>query len=86
MLISYGGDDKSHGHIIAKDIVSYLEDHYQKLLANYYFNGRGKIEAFSQQPHLVNGSVTITNGIKIEAVGLYIHHFSIFDDKYFQEG
>ncbi len=53
------------------------------MVSEFYFSKRGYIESYSAKPKEVLGSVTITNGIKIEAVCSYIHHFSIFDVNYF---
>lgn len=36
------------------------------------------IESYSAKPETVRGSVTITNGVKIEAVAKYVHQFSNF--------
>ncbi len=42
-----------------------------------------RIEPFPENPLHENGSVTITNGIKIEAVARYIDFFSVFDQQYY---
>jgi hypothetical protein len=36
------------------------------------------VESFESHPESVGGSVTITNGVKIEVVAKYIHHLSTF--------
>jgi hypothetical protein len=77
-LISQGGDNGHKGHVIARNILSYLENHYYKLQSDYFFEGRGSIEGFCGKPLLARGSVTVTNGVKIEAVAKYVHHFSQF--------
>ena len=79
-LISQGGDNGHKGHIIAENILTFLEHHYQRLTSDYFFNGRGTIEGFCGKPELARGSVTVTNGVRIEAVAKYVHHFSQFDD------
>jgi len=50
------------------------------LTSDFFFNKRGFIESYSSRPKEVLGSVTVTNGVKIEAVGQYIHAFSVFEE------
>ena len=81
-MISLGGEDRSKAHFIAPNILSFLRDHYNKLSTNWYFDRREEIESFPNDPlsQGAYGSVTVTNGVKIEAVAKYIHIFSAFDD------
>ena len=80
-LISLGGEDRSSCQVLSPSIEEYLENHMQKLKSDWYFNGRGWLEAFPKYPTRPNafGSETTTNGITIEAVGIYIHVFSYFE-------
>ena len=36
-IVSMGGEDKSKAHLLARDLISFLEDHYSKLLSNFFF-------------------------------------------------
>jgi hypothetical protein len=49
------------------------------LQSRYYFDKKGRIESFPSDPRMENGSVTVTQGVRIEAVAKYIHFFSVFD-------
>lgn len=76
-MISMGGN-KSKVLVLARSIEEYLRDHYDKLRSNYYYNGRGELECMPTNPLNGNGSVTTTNGVRIEAVG---KHFHFYDEK-----
>ena len=67
--------------MIAPSIAMFLEQHYDRLKADWYFARRGELESFPNDPIRAgaHGSTTITNGVKIEAVAKYIHCFSTFD-------
>jgi hypothetical protein len=45
-LMSWGGPDRSYVHMVAKDIISFLEDHHSKLLHQIYYTGNGRVESF----------------------------------------
>ena len=49
----------------------------------YYFSDRGVLESFSNYPEQANGSVSVTNGVKIEAAAQYIQIFGLFDREYY---
>jgi len=73
-LISNGGPDRSMVQVLSKSIVDFLEDYQRKLESNWYNIQNGQIESF---PRVANaegafGSVTTTNGIRIEAAAKYI--------------
>ena len=85
-LVSWGGPDRSMTQVIAKDLMTFLEDHYNKLSADFFFSGNGKLESFCRgkpNPSFKNASVATTNGIIVEACAKYIHHFSVFDIDYY---
>lgn len=82
-LISQGGPDRSLVLFFAKDIMSYLESHLQKLKNDYYYTSRGEVESYESNPTKAKGSTSITNGIRIDAVAEYIHIFSVFDQDYY---
>ena len=67
-----GGGDRSKVLLCARSFEEYLEKHFDKLKANWYYSKRGTIEFFPADPRTNRGSVTITNGVRIEAVG---HNF-----------
>ena len=84
-LISWGGPDRSQLQVLSTDILSYFERHYDQLLTNYFYKRLdGSFSAFSLDPIRANGSAIISQGLKIEAVGYYVHHFSLFDRNYYQ--
>jgi hypothetical protein len=68
-----GGGDRSIVHYIAPSIESYLTDHLNKLRNDWFFTLRKQIECFPSNPTQNFGSLTITNGIKIEACAKYFH-------------
>jgi hypothetical protein len=82
-LVSWGGPDRSLCHVVSPSILTFLEDHLAKLRSRFYFNQKGQIESFPADPREFGGSVTVSNRVKIEAVGRYIHYFSMFDTSYF---
>ena len=84
-LVSWGGPDRTLCHVISDSIVDFLSDHLAKLQNQFYFNQKGQIESFPADPLQFGGSVTVTNGVRIEAVGRYIHYFSLFDTTYYHK-
>ena len=70
-------------HVIAPSLLAFLEGHLNKLRQNNFFDGRGRVEGFAGEPSHVRGSMTITEGIKIEAVAKFIQHFSLFNKDYY---
>jgi hypothetical protein len=54
-----------------------------RLKSQYFFNKKGYIEGFPSDPRMQNGSISVENGIKVEASGYYIHFFSTFDRNYY---
>jgi hypothetical protein len=84
-LIEQGGEDFSIVRVLAPSILSFVESHYQRLKSDFYMSKRQLIEGYSNKPLLVKGSVTVTNGIKIEAVAKYLHHLSFFDEEQFDK-
>lgn len=59
--------------VLGRSIEEYLRNHLNKLRSNYYFTGRGEVECLPENPELGGGSVTKTNGVKIEAVAKHFH-------------
>ncbi len=45
--------------------------------------GRQMIEGYNNRPVEAFGSTTVTQGIKIDAVGYYLHFFSNFDKNWY---
>ncbi|CDW77167.1 UNKNOWN [Stylonychia lemnae] len=84
-LIQQGGPDRSVVVFMAPDILSYLRQHNEKLKNQYFFTRRGIIETYPSYPQLLGGSLTVTHGIKIEAVANYIHFFGVFDKSYYND-
>jgi hypothetical protein len=82
-IISWGGPDRKKSHVLASSIIEYLETHRNRLLSNYFYNQKGFIEGFPADPRLRHGSVTVSNGVKVEASSFYIHYFSTFDSSYY---
>jgi hypothetical protein len=68
-LISMGGGDRSINQFIAPSIESFLSQHLDKLSTDWYFSTRGELEMFPANPLNNKGSVTVTNGVKVEACG-----------------
>lgn len=67
--------------VMAYSIKDFLEDHVHKLKNDWYMTLRGNIETYAMNPTdpKAFGSVTVTNGVKITAVGCYHHLISEFD-------
>lgn len=66
--------------VMAYSIKEYLENHVNKLKNDWYMTLRGNIETYAMNPtdSKAYGSVSITNGVKITAVGDYINLISQF--------
>jgi hypothetical protein len=64
--------------VCAYSIQDFLTDHVKKLKSDMYVTMRGNIEKYDLNPNAC-GSVTITHGVKITAVGYYNHLLSEFD-------
>jgi hypothetical protein len=67
--------------VIASSIKDFLEEHVQKLKNDWYNTLSGNIECYAMNPTdpRAYGSVTVSNGVKITAVGCYNHLHSEFD-------
>lgn len=77
-LISLGGQDKKYCQIIGTSLLGYLEGYCERVKNDFYVCFRDRIEGFPKDPRVWGGSVTVTNGVKVEAVAKYIHFFSMF--------
>jgi hypothetical protein len=67
--------------VVAYSIQDFLTDHVQKLKDDWYMSTRGNIETYAAKctDPRAYGSVTITHGVKITAVGYYNHLISEFN-------
>mmetsp|Transcript_237 Transcript_237/g.240 ORF Transcript_237/g.240 Transcript_237/m.240 type:complete len:144 (+) Transcript_237:286-717(+) len=84
-LVSNGGPDRSVVHIISKSITAYLTQHYERLRTNWYYTGKGVVEAYPRVASSEGafGSCTSTKGLKIEACAKYIQILSTFNEDQF---
>ena len=48
-LISISEHDRTKAHVIARNILEFLESHLNRLRLDYFFTGRGKIEGFPRE-------------------------------------
>ena len=66
-MYSVTGVDKSNLIYVAASIEEYLAQYYDILRNDRLFVHDGEISAFRSDPTEICGSVTITQGIKVEA-------------------
>jgi hypothetical protein len=67
-MISISGSDKSKCHILSGDFTSYLFDLSRKLDNGYFFYNDGSLLSFPSDVREEGGSITVTEGLKFEAV------------------
>ncbi|CDW87006.1 UNKNOWN [Stylonychia lemnae] len=78
-VFSMAGTDKSHVLLIAPNIETYLSRHYSLLKDDNLFIHNGEIHQFTKNPLVNNGSVSTSNGLKIEVQAQINHMFCRFD-------
>lgn len=65
-VLSITGTDKTHALYVAPSIEAYLARHYQLLKDDNLFVHNGEIHSFLRNPLDNHGSVSVSNGIRIE--------------------
>ena len=77
------GQDFRKSLFLAPSIKTYLQQHVNRLKNNWYVTRKGFVETYADMPDApgANGSVTVTNGVRIRAHAHYNHIVSQFDNQ-----
>ena len=49
-IISWGGPDRTKSQLIANSIIEFLENHFNRLQSEFFFNKKGYVEWFPNDP------------------------------------